>query len=751
MSVDLHNAPPNDRNDISRAFFFTITAFLSALLLFLVEPMAAKRLLPSFGGTPAVWTVSMLFFQSVLLAGYLYAHSLTSRLATRTQVVVHLFLLCATVVGWRSIDLASEEPDLSTDWSTATALLRSLATSVGVPFLLLASTAPLLQSWFAGPRDRPSRDPYFLYVASNIGSLAALLLYPFAVERWLTLDAQFHRWRLGLDLLALAIVACGMITFSQTQPISAMPAVDSHRRVDRRTWTTWAFLAFIPSSLLLGVTSYLTTDLSSIPLLWVIPLALYLLTFIIAFSGGNPRATEIAVRAYPLVLVMLALSLGFGVVKAFLLPLHVVGFFLGAMVCHGELAARRPDPARLTSFYLAISVGGCLGGLFNGVVAPWLFRSIAEYPIALVLAALVVAFRTDPNRVSRPKRFDVLVPAGLGVLAALVCGNVAGLAESALGVAFTVLIAGFSFLIVIRRRSQPLRFALTVAALLAASHFSEGVNGKLMLVERSFFGVTRVTDVPDGPFHRMFHGSTLHGQQGLSPELRHQPLSYFTESGPIGDIFRARRDKGPIAKVAVAGLGAGSLLSYAKPGEDWTVFEIDPAIVRIASDPKYFTYVQDCQAQSLKLTVGDARLALAKQPSRQYSLIFLDAFSSDAIPMHLITREALAIYRQKAATDGWLIFNISNRYIDLLPVLGSLANDAGWVCRARVDASVTPAEKSFGKRASIWAIMAPTKPSLGAVGSDPRWFEPKAGSDVWTDGHADIFKHWRWRSVPTSP
>ena len=746
MSVDSARQTRLDAQRWVRSAVFTASAFLSAFLLFLVQPMAAKRLLPAFGGTPAVWTVAMLFFQGVLLGGYLYAHFLAGRLDLRFQVVLHLgFFVGVILLGFGPA--GPIEPDRTSDWTTTLDLLLALGSRVGLPFLLLASTAPLLQSWYANPHAEPSRDPYFLYVASNLGSLAALLLYPLLVERWLELDDQFQRWRLGVELLGLGIAFSGALVFLETRasvfPTNTTPLT----RDDFADWAYWVFLAFVPSSLLLGVTVHITADLSSIPLLWIIPLSLYLISFIIAFSQWNQGVTRFATRVYPAVFMALALILGFGVVKAFLLPLHAVGFFLAAMVCHGELAERRPDPSRLTGFYLAMSVGGCLGGVFNGVLAPLLFRSVVEYPLGLVLAALVVAVRLGK---SRPTKWDFVIPAVLGIIAALFCGNVGGVAESAVGVLATVLISGFVFLIAVRQNRQPLRFALMVAALLAASHFWEGVNGRLLLQERSFFGVTRVTEVPEGPFHRMFHGNTLHGQQGFSKELRHRPLTYFSESGPIGDIFRARRAMGPIGKITVAGLGAGSLLTYAQPGENWTVHEIDPVIVRIATDPRYFTYVEDCSASSLKLLVGDARLEIAKQPPAGDAMIFLDAFSSDAIPMHLLTREALAIYREKCRADGWLIFNISTRYLDLLPVVGKLAEDAGWACRARVD--YTPGPKSFEKSDSIWAVMAPSESQLGGLGSDPRWFRPtwNPWDRVWTDGHADVLRHLRRRPVSGS-
>jgi SAM-dependent methyltransferase len=729
---------------------FALTMFVGSALLFSVQPMVAKMILPLLGGSPEVWNTCMVFYQAVLLAGYAYAHLATARLGARTQSALHVALLLLplpllplAVPEWAARSLSpTADP---TPW-----LLGVLLTTVGLPFFVVSTTAPLLQRWFAATGHHAAGDPYFLYGASNLGSMLALLAYPLAIEPSLPLGRQCKLWAAGYGLLAALTVACAA-TVWRTRGAIAPGGRDESGGADParpgpRRWLEWGALAFVPSSLMLGVTTYLTTDIAAIPLLWVIPLALYLLTFILAFTRRPILPHRRAVRAFPFVVMALLPALCAGLVQPFWLPVHLLTFFLAAMVCHGELARRRPPARDLTAFYLALALGGVAGGIFNALIAPRAFDRVAEYPLAIVLACACWAFAIRKEGEPRLRTRDmVLALVVFGLTAALVT-DVRGLAETPLGALGVMIDSGLVILVAWAHRERPLRFALVVGALLLACGMSPGVNGRLLHQERSFFGVLRVTEVQPGNYHRLFHGSTLHGQQCLDPDRRREPLSYFTRSGPIGRVFAAYNRRPASPSVAIVGLGAGSLAAYAEPGQRWTFYEIDPAVVRVARDRRYFTFLEDCRATSLEVVLGDARLRLDEAPDRGYGLIVLDAFSSDAPPVHLLTREAFRLYRRKLAEGGLLAFNISNRYLDLDPVLGALARDAGLACRVRYDTLLTREQRQQGKQSSIWVVMAARPEDLGPLAGDPDWKPPRgAGAAVWTDDYAGIGRHLVFR------
>lgn len=731
---------------------FALTIFLGAALLFSVQPMIARTALPVLGGSPAVWTTCMLFFQSALLAGYAYAHVLTSRFTIRRQALVHgAVLVCAFLVPpIAAAPLGSL--DFDSRAAPTLALLSWLTRSAALPFVVVATTAPLLQRWFAATSHPAARDPYFLYAASNAGSLTALVAYPFWIERRWTLGEQSRAWSVGLAALAVLVVLSALVTIaragghdreSETPQGVGKDAI----RVTPSACLVWIALAAVPSSLLLGVTTYLTTDLAAIPLLWVVPLALYLVSFILVFSRKTEGVDRAAARALPWLIMVQAPAMGAGLVQPFWVPLHVLTFFTASLVCHGALARRRPPASALTAFYLAVAVGGAVGGLFNALVAPSLFQRVAEYPIALVAACLVLAFRADvPARDGfRPRA--LVLPVVIGLIAASLCADVLGVAESAIGVVATMAVAGLTLLVAADHRRRPVRFAWTVGALLMASGLAEGVSGRVIHRERSFFGVLKVTAVDGGKVHRLFHGSTLHGQQDLDPARRRDPLTYFHRSGPIGQVFtvHATRPGRAPARVAVTGVGAGSLASYALPGQHWTFYELDPAVVRVARDRRFFTYLGDCRAATLAVVVGDARLSMTRAADGGFDLIVLDAFTSDAIPVHLLTRQALALYRRTLSPGGWIVINITNRYLDLAPVVARLAADARLVSRVRTDDLLTPAEKAAGKQGSIWAVLAARVADLGAIAHDPRWQTPTAvpGDLVWSDDFTNLLDHVR--------
>jgi hypothetical protein len=450
------------------------------------------------------------------------------------------------------------------------------------------------------------------------------------------------------------------------------------------------------------------------------------------------------VRVLPMSAVALVVVISFGTTQSVFIPLHLLTFFLAAMVCHGELVRRRPDPRHLTAFYLAMSIGGVLGGVLNALVAPLVFDRVLEYPLALALACLALPGSTRA-RANAKRLLDVALPLALGALTVgllLWLRSYVDFPQRDIGRKITL---GFAGIIAFSFKDRPLRFALSVGTILLASALTTG-EGRPLHQERSFFGVLRVMDVPEGPFHRLVNGSTVHGLQSLDPDERRVPLTYYHPTGPMGQVFEAFESGTASSDVAIVGLGAGSLLGYSKPGERWTVYEIDPAVGRIARDPSFFTYVSDQRADSLDIVLGDARLRLREAPAHGYGLIVLDAFSSDAIPLHLLTREALALYRSRLAQGGLISFHISNRYFDLEPVLAALAQDAGLVARIRSDMGLSPEESRVGKTTSVWVVMAAEPADLGAIADDSRWVAVRAvsGRAPWTDDYSSILENFQF-------
>jgi hypothetical protein len=743
---------------------FAITSFLASALLFTAEPMIGKMVLPLFGGTPAVWNTCLVYFQMIVLMGYtLSLAGVGIGRGDEPHLLSPLYLLPMGML----LATACVSPRIAPDPAIAglgsdpsTRLFWSLAASATLPLLIVAATAPLVQNWFALTAHPRAHDPYFLYSASNAGSLLALLSYPFLVEPNLSLESQSRVWRTGFLVLAALLLGCGLIARSMRR-VGGSPSEDetvgthpvTPDRPDVGTVVYWLALVFLPSSWLMGATTYLTTDLAPMPLLWVIPLALYLLSFIVAFGGPESAAIRLASSALPLCVVALVLVLSAGFVHATWIPLHLLSFFAGALACHGALARRRPPALYLSTFYIVIALGGLLGGVFNAILAPMLFDRVVEYPIAILMGCLVSCFAAGLARF--PTRRDLLgellLPGTVFGLTALIVTDQGGLADSVLG-AFGVMIAsGLGFYSLVTARRRPIRFSLATGAVLAASGLTEGVSGRLLHVERNFFGVVRVTEDADHTFHRLFHGSTLHGQQSLDPKAARVPSTYFTRSGPIGQMFAALESRldPPGARIAIVGLGAGTLAAYARPAQRWTFFEIDPAIERIARDPRYFTYLRDSPSQSLEVVLGDARLRIGEASEGAYRLIILDAFSSDSLPVHLVTREAIRLYRSRLAEGGVLAFNLSNRYLDLDPLMGRQAEDAGLVCRIAYDVDVSPEERLSGKQPSIWAVMAESVRDLGALAGDPRWREPRRRPDAraWTDDYSDLTRYLRGMSV----
>jgi hypothetical protein len=714
---------------------FAASMFLSAGLMFLVEPMVAKMVLPRLGGSPAVWTTCLLFFQGALLLGYAYAHGPTRLLPPLGQILVHLVIVLPLAVLVLPLDLGADAPPPSA-WPPAWLLMR-LTLSAGAPVVAIAATAPLLQSWFARLDHEAAGDPYFLYAGSNAGSLLALLAYPLAVEPALPLSEQAAIWSWGYGGLIVGIALCAAATLLGQRADRVDPSQADLSSVNSRERLIWIALAFVPSSLLLGVTAHITTDLASAPLLWVLPLALYLLTFILAFARRPVLPLSIMVRVLTILLILLVVIGGPSIWATYvplpiLLMLDLGCFFAAGMVCHGELARRRPPASQLTEFYFFVAVGGVLGGLFNAILAPLIFPGVWEYPLALVALCLLRPIADAPSRAGL--RADILLPLGLlGFL--LLATRVAPLLERPwLTVALCFLVPA---LVLVNFSPRRLRFALGIAACVFVFAF-DGV-GESVASYRSFFGVYRVRTTDDGRsrLRYLVNGTTLHGVESLTPGEETTPMSYYSREGPFGRFFEAV-NPALVHNVAVIGLGAGSLACYAQPNQDWTFYEIDPLVERLARDPRYFHFLAEC-GNHPRVVLGDARQTIQGAQDGTYDLIIVDAFSSDSIPMHLLTREALSLYLRKLAPDGRLLFHISNRRLDLRSVVGALAADAGAPARALLDVP-PPGASGLRRMPALVVALAGRGGNLDGLDPAQGWVElPPAGARwLWTDQRSDI-------------
>ena len=694
---------------------FASTLFLSAGLMFLVEPMVAKMVLPRLGGAAAVWSTCLVFFQTMLLLGYAYAHLSTRLLPRWAQVILHVCVLLPLSAAVLPLALGAGAPPA--EQSPVLWLLLRLTLACGAPVFVISATAPLLQHWFAGADHKGAQDPYFLYAVSNSGSLLALLAYPLIVEPELPLDLQATLWSVGFGLLSLGIVLCAAITLSHNRPSVSVMVSEPRTPVSARDRIMWMVLAFIPSSLLLGVTEHITVDITSAPLLWVVPLTLYLLTFIFAFARRPPLPHAIMGRALPILLIPMAISCGTMGSSLFQLALDLGCFFVIAMVCHGELAKRRPPAAQLTEFYFFLSLGGVLGGVFNALVAPLIFQDVWEYPLALVAASLVKP-RT-PEDEQRNVLRDIALPLMLLAVVLLSRSFLLGTPDSKVGLlsmAFVYVLPGLALLNFSRRRW---RFSFAVALLLFVPLPQAS---KQIASERSFFGVYRINLVSDAHTQALalMNGTTLHGVKSLLPDEARLPMAYYSKEGPFGRFFNALA-QGSVRRVAVVGLGTGELACYAKEGQDWTFYEIDPVVARIARDPRYFQFLSNCGSDS-HVVLGDARVTIGNAPDSAYDVLIIDAFSSDSVPVHLLTREALALYLRKLAPGGRVLFHISSRTLNLAPVIAALAADAGVPARVLFDSP--PAETPLWRRSPALVVAVAGRGGvLGYLTTEDGWKE----------------------------
>lgn len=725
---------------------FAATLFTSAFLIFAVQPMASKMLLPLLGGSPSVWNTAMVFFQAMLLGGYAYAHFISKVLPLKAQAVLHIALLCAfTLVLPLAIpaDAAAPEGSGQAMWQ-----LGIMLSCIGGPFFVLAASAPLFQHWFASSGHKDAENPYFLYAVSNVGSMMALLGYPFVIEPFLTLSEQTNAWFGGFIVLIALVTLCGFLVRNGVKPVMPIAANTDNSRV---TWTeraVWTFLAFIPSSLMLGVTTLITTDLASAPLLWIIPLAIYLATFIIAYSNKPFMGLAITRELTPYILclvILLFMLSGFIFLKIPMIIIHLLTFYMCALLCHSELAHSKPSAAHLTEYFLIISLGGVLGGIFNALIAPQIFLSPFEYSLSLGAIAFIVwagfakfpvirgKFNAaqDQARPIKIAMMDVVIVA----IGAALCLIAYTTEHNTLQMLFSIAI--FIYLLMIVQNHGPFAFVCLIT-LLAFQSANWSTDKVLLGQDRNYFGIIKVYEQKG--MHFLYHGTTLHGAQPMDKEREFMPVTYYSPGGPASDVFKEISKKPGKQEVAILGLGVGSVVCYKAPGRHFDFFEIDEDIAKYAEDPKYFTYLSGCQSP-YSIILGDGRLKIAEKEDKTYDMIFLDAFSSDNIPIHVMTKEAFEIYFAKLKDNGVIAMNISNRYLDLRPVLVAIGKELGYTVYFKFHTPETKKDDiSELYTASMFAIMAKDEKTIAPYAENYDWkpYTKDVKVRAWTDDYANI-------------
>ncbi len=668
---------------------YACTIFLSAFLLFQVQPVIAKMILPWFGGSSAVWTTCLLFFQLLLVAGYLYSYVLVHKLSSRAQALVHLALLIVAIVLLPILPPEAWKPSGSED--PAGRILVLLGITVGLQYFLLATTSPLVQSWYS--REKHGAMPYRLFALSNFGSMLALLSYPVLVEPWMSNRLQAWTWS-GL-FVTFAVLVATIACRGRTLPPepSDVAAAFTSAPPEGSQYAVWIALPACASVLLLAITSHLSQNVAPIPFLWVLPLALYLLTFILCFESSGWYRRRLFV---PLTIIAFA---GMGLTLSrdhhnqalwVMLPLYAGGLFVACMVCHGELARAKPHPRHLTAYYLMMSVGGAIGGLFVSLAAPRFFNDLYELPIGIVSTMLVVAWVFARE------------------------GNVVSEAAS--------------------------RASLAVAAVLAAglAYAYKDLAEDTRVIVRNFYAALRVHDSGTGEnaMRVLTHGTITHGKQFLSAEKRSWPTTYYGQKSGVGLAIETGRaiENGGI-KIGVVGLGVGTLATYGRAGDTVRIYEIDPQVVDLAK--KEFTYLGESKA-TIEIALGDARLSMENESPRQYDVLAIDAFSSDSIPVHLLTREAFTTYFKHIKAGGLLAVHISNRHLDLQPVLAEAAK----ALKKAVRLIDTDDEEALGTYGATWVLMSDTEEifSHEKLNGVAAVLEPKRSVSLWTDNFSDVYR-----------
>lgn len=729
---------------------YAVTIFLSAFLLFSVQPMFTKMVTPSLGGTPAVWSIAMVFFQAVLLGGYAYAHILSRFLQPRDAGIFHLALMLVVIGVGLPIALSQSIGDPPSE-GHALWLITLFLLSVGLPFFAVSANGPLLQAWFSRTGHAQANDPYFLYGASNFGSFLALLAYPLLIEPSLGLGAQASLWGQGFMLLAAAIsvVVLASLAFGAAVGDQGAQAAKPHeptQNVSSNQILSWLAYAAVPSGLLIAATQEITTDVAAVPLLWVLPLAAYLLAFTVAFSATGERQHGWYLQALPYTLIALvACRLVFASSNfAITVAAHIAFFFNCAMVCHGELYKRRPAANQLTLFYFILSLGGIIGGIFASLVAPMIFNANLEYPILAVAAlcctpALTITFERVGWRVT------ALIAAAIGALYVVLFTTKVSFAFGMSGAHVVSILALLACGVLALSREAPIRGLIAASIAVGLVTYRPAAENLVQMV-RSFFAVHVVKQTPDQRGRILSHGTTVHGAEwfhdtnGKVLAGRPDPVSYFFKGGNYDTAIESIRTAagGRLSRVAVVGLGMGALACSSKDGESWDFYEIDSEVVRIAKDPSLFRSMSVC-APNAKVIVGDGRLTLAKATGK-YDLIILDAFSSNSVPVHLLTVEAVRIYLSKLNARGILLFNISNRYLSLEGTVAGSAAANSMLTYQSTGALATGLFTETLKAEARVAVAARDIKDLGPLASSDRWerVEPVAPSRVWRDDFSNI-------------
>ena len=713
---------------------FVAAIFAGSFLLFLMQPMVARMALPRLGGAPAVWNSAMLVYQALLLAGYGYAH-LAGRLRPRVQALLHLAVLAVAGL-WLPVGLGAATPPAGT--SPILWVPWLLIASIGPLFFAVSAQAPMMQRWFA--LRQPGANPYALYAASNLGSFGGLVAYPLLIEPMLPLGSQSLLWSLGFALVCALVAGCALLLPADAAPIAqpAHPVADAPTMRDRLHWIA---LAAIPSGLILATTTHISTDILAMPLVWVVPLGLYLLSFSIAFTDTG-RLAPIAQRLLPVVLIGGGAAASAGVVGNLWLMMaaDLLVLFTASVALHHRLYQHRPATERLTDFYLCLSLGGVLGGLFCAIIAPACFDWLYEYPLLEIATAVLMPAINGASPLAPVWRR--WLPVAAFILSLYAAGLLGGPPPFLMMTAALTAIAFMALAAMGNRRVFVACLAALILGIGGWGNIARSIDGTTRT--RSYFGIYTIGENGSGPGRAriLIHGTTTHGIQLLPPRDAHYPTSYYARRSGIGIAMRAAPTLfGTGARIGVVGLGAGTLACYARAGQDWRFYEIDPAIARIARNRRDFTFLSDC-LPDVPVEIGDARLTLAAAPAQSRDLLAIDAFSSDAIPMHLLTREALASYARVLTPDGLLMIHISNKYVDLEPVLAAAAAAQGWPIAVRQylpDATAA----AHREAASLWVAMSPSRATLDRlVASDhtAAWRAPERRRAIaeWTDDHASV-------------
>lgn len=747
---------------------YTLCIFLSAFLVFLIQPIAGRIFLPAVGGSPAVWNNCMFFFQLLLLCGYYYAHAGFKKLNVKRQPVFHIALLLVTLFM-----LPGELPDNYSVSNTPTLwLLGQLFYFFALPFFVLSSSAPIIQKWFYHTNHKRASNPFFLYAASNIGSMLALLGYPFIVEPNLKLYDQLTLWRYGFYCLALTMTVCAFF-IKDNQSFATEELKTDNLTGDNSKIFKWFTAAFLPSALMLAVTTHLTTVLAPVPLLWIAPLALYLLTFVIVFSEKfKLKVSEYARYAIILLILFLPtyfLSGGMSVLVA--VGMHLFLFFLTSIACHGYLSEIKPPAEKLTDFYLWMSIGGVAGGFFTSIVAPSILVNINEYPLIIVatiaflrlsvfesdqfnpkslfencvekfLALIVLVFIFEhPTHIYVAKLLEQINVSLYEILSSQLSGHFSVLVSLLKIVVFT------SIVFVLNNYGRLKKFnylgflsiCLVTLVMIAAEH-----DSMLLYKARNFFGVKKVLHNDNDELIKILQGNTIHGMESTRPDWKGEPLAYYHRNGPLGDVFDMEFTKSSSFKAGIIGLGPGSMLAYARPGQEFRFYEIDPEVSEIAKNRDFFSFLQNDEVD-YKIITGDGRIKISQAQDSSYDLIIIDAFSSGFVPVHLLSVEAFEVYKQKLKPEGVIAMNISSRYLNLFPVISATASQLDMYSAFVNDYMFdSDAPENYQRFVSDYAVISPVRHNLPHKGlkNNLNWFtiSRPTGQAPWTDNFSSLFQ-----------